>query len=99
MKAKDVMNTLSISRSTLYLYTRDKKLKVTKLHNGYYDYDNDSVFKLLNKDNRVKVIYARVSTYKQKMISKNKLIIFRNIVKIIILIFQLLFLKSLLVLI
>ena len=99
MKAKDVMNTLSISRSTLYLYTRDKKLKVTKLHNGYYDYDNDSVFKLLNKDNRVKVIYARVSTYKQKMISKNKLIIFRNIVKIIIFIFQPLFLKSLLVLI
>jgi len=48
------------------LYTRDKKLKVTKLHNGYYDYDNNSVFKLLNKDNRINVIYTRVSTYKQK---------------------------------
>ena len=66
MKAKDVMNTLSISRTTLYLYTCDKKLKVTKLHNGYYDYDNNSVFKLLNKDNRINVIYTRVSTYKQK---------------------------------
>ena len=66
MKAKEVMNLLSISRSSLYLYTRDKKIKATKLQNGYYDYDKQSVFKLLKKDNRINVIYSRVSTYKQK---------------------------------
>lgn len=66
MKARDVMKTLSISRTTLYLYTKDGKLKGTKLDNGYYDYDEESVFRLLKKDNRINIIYARVSTYKQK---------------------------------
>ena len=66
MKSRDVLKILQISRSTLYHYVRDKKIIVTKLDNGYYDYNDDSVFKLLKKDSRYNVIYARVSTYKQK---------------------------------
>lgn len=66
MKAKEVLKLLNISRTTLYMYTRDKLIKVTKLHNGYYDYDEESVFKLLKKDVRSNIIYSRVSTYKQK---------------------------------
>lgn len=66
MKANEVMKMLNISRGTLYLYTRDGKIKGTKLDNGYYDYDEESVFKYMKKDNRISVIYARVSTYKQK---------------------------------
>jgi predicted site-specific integrase-resolvase len=66
MKAKEVLKFLNISRTTLYYYTRDGLIKTTKLDNGYYDYDEDSVFKLLKKDNRENVIYARVSTSKQK---------------------------------
>ena len=66
MKAKEVMKILKISRSTLYNYTRDGTIKATLLDNGYYDYDEDSVFKIMKKDARVNVIYARVSTYKQK---------------------------------
>ena len=60
------MKILKISRSTLYNYTKDGTIKATLLDNGYYDYDEDSVFKIMKKDSRVNVIYARVSTYKQK---------------------------------
>ena len=66
MKAKEVLKLLKISRATLFNYTRDGKLKVTKLDNGYYDYDEESVFRVIKKDSRINVIYARVSTYKQK---------------------------------
>ena len=66
MKAKDVMNLLNISRSTLYLYHRDGKINGKKFDNGYYDYDKQSILKLMKSDTRSDVIYSRVSTYKQK---------------------------------
>ena len=37
MKAKEVMKLLDISRATLFNYTRDGKIKVIRLDNGYYD--------------------------------------------------------------
>ncbi len=73
MKAKEVLKLLDISRATLYNYTKDGKIKVTQLDNGYYDYDEDSVYKLIKKDPRVNVIYARVSTYKQKTDLQNQI--------------------------
>ena len=66
MKAKEVMQLLKISRITLYNYTKEGKIKGTKLHNGYYDYDSKSVYKLLGKSDRFNVIYSRVSSSKQK---------------------------------
>ena len=66
MKSKEVLKLLDISRVTLNTYVKTKKIKVTLLDNGYYDYDEDSVYKLMKKDNRDTVLYARVSTYKQK---------------------------------
>jgi len=66
MRAKEVMKLLNICRTTLYKYTKDKTLKSIQLDNGYFDYDEKSVYSLLKKDERVEVIYARVSTYKQK---------------------------------
>ena len=66
MKAKDVMKFLGITRTTLYNYVKSGKITGTKLENGYYDYDEKTVFKLMKKDNRTNIIYARVSTYKQK---------------------------------
>ncbi len=66
MKARDVMKLLNICRTTLYNYTKDGTIKATLLSNGYYDYDEESVLKFIKKDNRSNVIYARVSTYKQK---------------------------------
>ena len=66
MKAKEVLKILQISRTTLYNYTKEGKIKVTPLENGYYDYDEESVYQLIKKDQRINVIYARVSTNKQK---------------------------------
>lgn len=66
MKSKDVLRLLQVSRVTLMNYVKSGKLKGTKLSNGQYDYNESTVFQLLKKDNRVNVIYARVSTSKQK---------------------------------
>ena len=66
MRAKEVMKILNICRSTLYKYTKEETIKSVQLDNGYYDFDEKSVYSLLKKDERREVIYARVSTYKQK---------------------------------
>ena len=66
MKSKDVLKLLNISRTTLMTYIKTGKIKGTKLDNGYYDYDDKSVFAFLKKDSRINVIYSRVSTNKQK---------------------------------
>jgi putative resolvase len=66
MKSSEVLKILGITRQTLTTYVKTGKISVTKMGNGYYDYDNDSVYKFLNKEYRINVIYGRVSTYKQK---------------------------------
>ncbi len=67
MKANEVMKILKICRQTLSNYVKTGKLKVTKLGNGLYDYDDSSVYAFLNViPDRVNIIYARVSTNKQK---------------------------------
>lgn len=67
MKAKEVLQILRVTRPTLTKYVKEGLVKVTVKNNGQYDYDSDSVYKLLNKDiERKTFIYARVSTAKQK---------------------------------
>jgi len=67
MKAKEVLRLLRISRPTLSKYATTKLIKVTKLPNGFYEYDDDDVYKFLTKDIKRKTyLYARVSTQKQK---------------------------------
>ena len=66
MKSSQVLRLLGVTRQTLTSYVKQGIIQVTKLDNGYYDYHEDSVMKFLKKDNRVNMIYARVSTYKQK---------------------------------
>ena len=56
MKSKEVMQILDISRTSLYLYMKSGKITGTRWENGYYDYHNDSVFKLMKKDPRINVI-------------------------------------------
>lgn len=66
MKAKEVLQILKVTRQTLTKYVKEGRVKVTVKGNGQYDYDSDSVYKLLNKDiERKTYIYARVSTSKQ----------------------------------
>ena len=49
MKAKDVLNKLRVTRQTLTKYVALGYIKVTKLPNGQYNYDEDSVYSFLNK--------------------------------------------------
>ena len=71
MKAKEVLNTLRISRATLFRYLADGKIKANKI-GGRYDYDSKSVYDLINKTEKVNYIYARVSTVKQKIDLENQ---------------------------
>lgn len=74
MKAKEVLKLLRCSRPSLTKYLKQGKLKAKLLDNGYYDYDEKSVYDFLNKDiSRKTVIYARVSTKKQKNDLKNQI--------------------------
>ena len=67
MKAKEVMQILRISNPTLSTYVKKGWIKVTKMPNGRYIYDEDSVYEFLNKGIPRKVyIYGRVSSSSQK---------------------------------
>jgi putative resolvase len=67
MKSNKVLKLLKITRPTLCKYVKNGTLKVKQLPSGFYDYDEESVYKFLNKDlERTNVIYCRVSTQKQK---------------------------------
>lgn len=73
MTAQEVLRILNITRPTLTKYVKEKKIKVIVKGNGRYDYDADSVYKMLNKDiERKTYIYARVSTSKQKADLENQ---------------------------
>jgi len=67
MKANEVLNLLRITRKTLHVYASTGKIRYTVMPNGHYDYNNEDVYKLLNRDvKRKTVLYARVSTNKHK---------------------------------
>lgn len=74
MKANEVLKLLRITRVTLSKYCKSGKIKYKKLGNGRYDYDENSVYKFLNKDIvRKTVLYARVSTKSQSNDLKNQI--------------------------
>lgn len=66
MRSKEALKVLGVTRVSLYTYVKNGLIKVTKLKNGFYEYDNTSIYDFLGKRNRKHVIYARVSTSKQK---------------------------------
>ena len=79
MTAKEVLRVLQITRPTLTKYVKEGKLKVTIKGNGRYDYDADSVYRMLNKDiERKTYLYARVSTSKQKKDLDNQVQLLKN---------------------
>ena len=74
MTAQEVLRTLQITQPTLTKYVKNGVIKVTVKGNGRYDYDADSVYKMLNKDiERKTYVYARVSTSKQKADLENQI--------------------------
>jgi predicted site-specific integrase-resolvase len=79
MKANEVLKILRITRPTLSKYVKEGIIKVIVLPNGRYDYLSESVYAFLNKDvQRKTVIYARVSTSKQKKDLQNQIDLLKN---------------------
>ena len=79
MKTKQVLNLLKITRPTLTKYVKTNVIQVTLLPNGRYDYDDKSVYQFLNKNiERKIIIYARVSTVKQKKDLENQIELLKN---------------------
>ena len=74
MKAKEVLNLLRISRNTLTRYVSNGTIRIEVQPNKYYNYNEEDVYRILNKDIKRKVvIYARVSTSKQKKDLENQI--------------------------
>lgn len=74
MKSNEVLRVLGVTRPTLTKYVKEGVIKVSVLPNGRYDYDEESVYKFLNKDVKRKTcIYARVSTSNQKKDLENQI--------------------------
>ena len=79
MKAKEVLQLLKVTRQSLSNYVKRGLIEITILRNGHYDYDQESVYKFLNKDIQRKiVIYARVATTKQKKDLENQIELLKN---------------------
>jgi len=45
MKAREVLNILRISRKTPHVYVATGKIRYTVMPNGYYDYNDEDVYK------------------------------------------------------
>ena len=79
MKAKNTLKILNITRQTLCKYVKTGKIRTIKNINGTYDYNDDDVFKLANiTPKRQCVVYARVSTQKQKHDLTNQINTLKN---------------------
>ena len=74
MKVKDVLKLLKVTRPTLCRYVKEGKIRAIKINRTKLDYNEEDVFKLAGIENRAKgVIYARVSTPKQKSSLQNQI--------------------------
>ncbi len=74
MKSKEVLKILKISRVALWKYVKSGKIRVKQEPNGYYIYNDFDVYSLAGiEDGRLNVVYARVSTQKQKQDLQNQI--------------------------
>lgn len=68
MRNKEVRQLLRVTQRTLTTYVNKGVLHPTKINSHHYEYDDNEVYALINKEvsDRVNVTYARVSLPKQK---------------------------------
>ncbi len=79
MKSSEACKLLQITKPTLYKYKDNGLLKASRLPNGYWDFDEESVYSFFNKDVPRKIYaYARVSTNKQKKDLENQIQLLKN---------------------
>lgn len=73
MKSSKVLKILNISRQTLAKYVKNGDIRVVMQTNKQYDYNEEDVYRKAGlSENRVNVVYARVSTPKQKRDLENQ---------------------------
>lgn len=73
MKSSKVLKILNISRQTLVKYVKNGDIRVVMQANKQYDYNEEDVYRKAGlSENRVNVVYARVSTSKQKSDLENQ---------------------------
>lgn len=73
MKSSKVLKILNISRQTLVKYVKNGDIRVVMKTNKQYDYNEEDVYRKAGlSENRVNVVYARVSTPKQKRDLENQ---------------------------
>jgi predicted site-specific integrase-resolvase len=73
MKSSKVLKILNISRQTLVKYVKNGDIRVVIQANKQYDYNEEDVYRKAGlSENRVNVVYARVSTSKQKRDLENQ---------------------------
>ena len=67
MEYKEVQRLLRCNRVTIWRYVKSGKIRIEKINDYHYIYNDDDVYRLAGIcPNRKAVIYARVSTPKQK---------------------------------
>ena len=59
MKSKDVLKILGVSRVTLTSYVKKGIIKVIKLPNGYYDYDDKSIHDFLGNSKKINIVFKK----------------------------------------
>ena len=72
MKSAKVLKILHISRQTLVQYVKKKEILAVSLPNGTYDYNDDVYRNAGLASEMMNVVYARVSTAKQKADLENQ---------------------------
>lgn len=74
MKSKEVLKLLKITRPTLCKWVKTGKLRAIKINRTTLDYNEDDVYRLAGLcQERKCVLYARVSTQKQKKDLNNQI--------------------------
>ena len=71
MKTGEVCRLLQVTKVTLFKYHKEGKILAHKLPNGYWNWDDESVYSYFNKDvPRVNYAYTRVSSKRKRIIIK-----------------------------
>lgn len=74
MRSKEVLKILKVTRPTLTSYVKKGKIRAVLQPNNFYEYNEDDVLKLAGlSTSRKAVIYARVSTQRQKKDLQNQI--------------------------
>jgi predicted site-specific integrase-resolvase len=74
MNARLALQLLGRNRRTLSRYVKEGKIRAIRLPNRTLNYNEDDVYSMTGKSKvRMNVIYARVSTYKQKKDLQNQI--------------------------